>query len=37
MFVLQRHFAVFNLPSPQDEALKTIVHGILEVGYGKIL
>ncbi|KAK3577475.1 hypothetical protein CHS0354_032326 [Potamilus streckersoni] len=27
---LLRHFAVFNLPSPQDDALKTIVHGILE-------
>ncbi|XP_053397319.1 dynein axonemal heavy chain 5-like isoform X6 [Mercenaria mercenaria] len=27
---LLRHFAVFNLPGPQDEALKSIVHGILE-------
>ncbi|WAR07684.1 DYHG-like protein [Mya arenaria] len=27
---LLRHFAVFNLPGPQDDALRTIVHGILE-------
>ncbi|KAL5009692.1 hypothetical protein ScPMuIL_011997 [Solemya velum] len=27
---LLRHFAVFNLPAPQDAALKSIVHGILE-------
>ncbi|KAL4232681.1 hypothetical protein ACF0H5_007369 [Mactra antiquata] len=27
---LLRHFAVFSLPGPQDDALKSIVHGILE-------
>ena len=31
LFFFQRHFAVFNLPAPQDEALRSIVHGILEV------
>lgn len=30
---LQRHFAVFNLPTPQDDALKSIVHGILDVSF----
>ena len=30
-FILQRHFAVFNLPAPHDDALRSIVHGILEV------
>ncbi|XP_052708586.1 uncharacterized protein LOC128183562 isoform X10 [Crassostrea angulata] len=28
---LLRHFAVFNLPTPQDDAMKSIVHGILDV------
>ncbi|GFN75495.1 dynein beta chain, ciliary [Plakobranchus ocellatus] len=27
---LLRHFAVFNMPAPQDDSLKNIVHGILE-------
>ncbi|ESO89151.1 hypothetical protein LOTGIDRAFT_229063 [Lottia gigantea] len=27
---LLRHFAVFHLPAPQDEALKSIVNGILD-------
>ena len=27
---LQRHFAVFSLPGPQDDSLKTIVNSILE-------
>ncbi|XP_067674368.1 uncharacterized protein [Haliotis asinina] len=27
---LLRHFAVFNLPAPMDESLKTVVNGILE-------
>ena len=29
--ISQRHFAVYSMPAPQDESLKTIVNGILEV------
>ncbi len=31
---LLRHFAVINLPGPQDESLKSIIHGVLEVSIG---
>ena len=31
ILVLQRHFAVFNLATPRDDALRNLVHGILEV------
>ena len=34
VFLFQRHFAVFCLPQPQDEALKSVVNGILDVNMG---
>ncbi|CAL1527205.1 unnamed protein product [Lymnaea stagnalis] len=32
---LLRHFAVFSMPAPQGESLKTMVHGILKVNMTK--